>query len=217
METEGIRTDPTTNYIVLVPVPVAGFDTKKAADAIVAATDRLQQDLDKDNYKIGPTKLQGVVVNMSFAVVPCKSNNVTAQKYITEIETLTDVTVLRSAIKKLYQPDLDKGQPLYPPFQDVVRSPDERDPLHCLMRSPRPSGCTPSDKWTSRQFPVVFVAAAGNSGTKDSPVDFPFAPALWPEVLSVSVSAATDPLDVTSRGARTRPPTRTQEKSWSAV
>jgi hypothetical protein len=172
-------------YILLVPVHIESFNTETAAGRIVAATNALSATLSVGQYQISASDIRGVVVNMSFAVVPCGDSGLTGllqyeQELSKNQQVSTDLAKLREAIRgeigRLYKI-------VGPNEKDVFMN----DPLRCLINPDE--NCAKRANWPPPKGfpPVVFVAAAGNSG-----LGFPFAPALWPEVLSVSAQKAED-------------------------
>jgi hypothetical protein len=167
-----------SGYVLLMAVHIQGFNTQAAAKAIKDAMASLK-----------PLKIQGAVINMSFAIVPCPDGPSTPAEYSRMLSQDAKVEELRKLLAKIY---VDNK------FRDAI-GPGGSDPLYTMLKDPPTLGQSGS---------TISMAAAGNSGTKDlKALDFPFAPALWPEVLSVSASgsasAATDPLDVTSQNKAT--------------
>lgn len=153
--------------VLLIAVDVPGFDAGLAANNRAAVMNQLVG-LKLEKYAV--TNVQGVVVNMSFALVPCQQLNV--DQYIADLVSYYSgegKVDLRKTLGNIYlQGETD---PKLVTEKGVAWAMDwaAGDPLYQTLNK---DGVV-----------TINIAAAGNSG-----FPYPFAPALWPGVLSVSAS-----------------------------
>jgi hypothetical protein len=169
--------------VLLVAVDVPGWSTEEAASELGAALTQLEKSpaspITVERYQI--TGVKGVVVNMSFAVVPCGEIDITQYVEALLKSDAGDLEPLRTALIKLYlnkkmDPLTQRDDPVWWTIGGKrdgteVTGWTQKDPLYLTLQPPK----------DERAWHTIFVAAAGNSG-----LNFPFVPAMWPEVLSVS-------------------------------
>ncbi len=146
-----------------------------------------------------------IVVNMSFAIVPCeKVTDIAAytrllREFVIE-EGGSDLAVFEQVLKALYQEDIFHTRPVGEGTFQSEFCPGGESLAACAEYPP---------DWEPPVGPdrtLYFVAASGN-GIKDENgkplgVDFPFYPAAWKEVIAVSASDDKDHLAVVTPGAR---------------
>lgn len=179
-------------YIMIVAVDTHGFDTELAADRLQTAIDML-----KGNYSIDGISLvgtSGIVINMSFGIVPCDPKeflgedvNIVIEKYWQESAAHPGLADFSTTLEQLPRDQDTLNALLYDNNFALLRIATlyeqtefvgERmasDPIFDLLSDPERSG--------NNGF--IYVAAAGNSG-----LGFPFAPALWDFVLSTSAPSS---------------------------
>jgi hypothetical protein len=203
-------------YIILVAVDTEGFSTETIAPRI-ERTVSLFNDPDETSLLAqewdikGEIKPRGFVLNMSFAIVPCdpgtdKATDQLYNDYRSYIDSEPELESLRKELASLVDPTtglfLDQAKaresllygPTFGPFrmyEAYVKNPDfsesvkdgfsGEDPLFKLLQDYK-DGL----RLTGEGGFVISVGAAGNSH-----FNFPFAPALWDSVVSVS-SLGTD-------------------------
>lgn len=144
--------------ILLVAVDTQGFRTDVISKRITDIHEAL------NNTLLEKVNLQGVVLNMSFALVPCKVlNGLTEKEYYALINN-PDVQIFKDAIENISPDD---------PFSE--------NGLKSLTLNLR--------EIVTPDIPVIYIGAAGNHSSNVHPIDLPFAPAIWPSVVSVSAWA----------------------------
>jgi hypothetical protein len=201
-------------HILLVGVDTEGFTTEVASNNIDEAMSAFRNHSTFGNYTILPSNK--FVLNMSFGIVPCGNDIPSLDEYrkmlrqdeIGQFSELLSYLAPQPALSDLSKEELEElynriaqylPRPIrsfYPELDDPS-SPDglesliglqqtffEEDPLFKLL-----------NRYTEQSDTVISVGAAGN-------IDgylYPFAPALWDSVVSVSAdySRATPPSNVT--------------------
>jgi hypothetical protein len=153
-ELAGLLDDAGATNIDLVRVDIQGMTTADAADRIGEALDNTDTDF--------------VVLNMSFAIIPCEFIQTFAdyQTQLLNAENAGDVNRNRSLFLRAVTFYDDT---VYPAMSQRAQNLQDLDPLQTLFTD-----------WNSIAIPV---ASAGNFG-----MDYPFWPAAWGQVVSVSGS-----------------------------
>jgi hypothetical protein len=140
-----------------------------------------------------------IVVNMSFAIVPCEkvTDIVTYTRLLREFivdENGSDAWVFEQTLDTLFQEGSFRGRLAGPGTFQTELCPEGKPYTACVDYPPEGEP-DPNRK-------LYFVAASGN-GIKDENfvslgVGYPFYPAAWPEVIAVSASDDADHFAVTS-------------------
>lgn len=154
----------TNNLITIEPVDTGDFALSVVAQGI---TDKVHELQSQD-------PLPNIVINMSFAIVPC-----------TEIPTIVKYDALvQEYLAQHNPPDIDDLRKLELILQVYAEGLDQ---IYIGMNT---SGTTPPDLFTTSELVnssgsglVIAVGAAGNAG-----VNYPFYPAAWDSVISISAS-----------------------------
>jgi hypothetical protein len=153
-ELAGLLDDVGAADIELVQVDIQGMTTADAADQIAAALDNTDADF--------------VVLNMSFAIIPCEMVQAFAdyQTQLSNAQSAKDVKKLHNLFVRsvIFYDDT-----VFPVMSQRAQNLQNLDPLQTLF--------------TDRSATVIPVASAGNFG-----MDFPFWPGAWAQVVSVSGS-----------------------------
>lgn len=178
--------------LIVVGVDTEGYTTQAVADNISSAMTFLGSgysiQLD-DGTKRHMDGVSRFVINMSFAIIPCKGIMSLAD-YNMLLETEDELKDLRDELIDLGISEENEFETIlmryeYQQLGDGIKL--EGDPLYDLAVD------------ASKNPDVVFVASAGNKGRY---FPYPFAPAIWDFVISVSsngVSSEDAPtLDVTN-------------------
>ncbi|MDX2161017.1 MAG: S8 family serine peptidase [bacterium] len=176
---ESLLNDLKARYAPNAPIIVRRVDTEGfTTSVIINRITGVMRDIQRESPGAH------IVINMSFAVVPCTTLGTLAayDALMRELDptVAADMAALQTFFNELVGSGLYDTQPL---AQDAVESflVQNCDPAR---RACRYSGMTGT---------IIPVAAAGNEGES-----FPYYPAAWPSV--VSVSASTDAVDFVAAG-----------------
>jgi hypothetical protein len=153
-ELSGLLDDVGATNIDLVQVDIQGLTTADAADQIATALDDTDADF--------------VVLNMSFAIIPCEfvQDFADYQTQLMNAQNAGDVNRHRSLFRRAV---IFYDDTVFPAMSQRAQDLQDLDPLQTLF--------------TDRNANVIPVASAGNFG-----MDYPFWPAAWAQVVSVSGS-----------------------------
>jgi hypothetical protein len=183
-----------SSYLTLVAVDTDDFNTAEISTLIQEAID-----LFKHGFQLGNLTVPSVsrfVLNMSFGIVPCDpfevSLVVSLKDYDSIINSDEDLKALREALNAQVPPisDEDKLSVLWQARPLIAKIFDHDNPEKML-------GTFAKDLLKAKlealqaKYQIINVAASGNFGVLDSGQPgymYPFAPAIWDNVLSVSAS-----------------------------
>ncbi len=144
----------TADAIELVQVDIQGMTTADAADQIASALDSTDADF--------------VVLNMSFAIIPCEFVQTFAdyQAQLLDAQNAKDVKKHRDLFTRSV---IFYNDTVFPAMSQRAQNLQDLDPLQTLF--------------ADRSANVIPVASAGNFG-----MNYPFWPGAWAQVVSVSGS-----------------------------